>query len=153
MKTYVITVSRQFPTSHKRKGEPTYFVENIPEKKRHTIRQNYELWKKRFERIHAGEACISLRYWSDKPYKSKQVEFKRLYKEDGIGIEKLGWGDFGIHIDGKGYGSDSLSSCVELATNDGLTIADMESWFMKAYQPLVIIHFTNFRYNTNYEKN
>ena len=64
MKTYVITLSKRFPTGHNRAGEPTHFWEKfikgrdnysciyrdfwettIP--KIHTIRANYPLWKKR----------------------------------------------------------------------------------------------------------
>lgn len=90
MITYVITVSRKFPATHPRRGEQTGFVEGIIEKtKLHTIRSNYILWKKRFEKIDAGEACLSLRYWTGKPYCSKQQEFLRLTKEDGIGIQKV----------------------------------------------------------------
>ena len=55
MKTFVLTVSRTFPKTHKRAGQQTWFVEKINEagmpisdeliigKKIHTIRANYEL--------------------------------------------------------------------------------------------------------------
>lgn len=36
--------------------------------KRHTIRANYEFWAKRFEKIAAGEAVLSIREWVGKPY-------------------------------------------------------------------------------------
>lgn len=95
MKTYVLTVSRYFPTTHKRKGEPTYFVEKIlacmaestkgdfkiPNGidynwyeyygailKLHTIRASYDLWAKRIKEVQEGKAILSIRYWSGRPY-------------------------------------------------------------------------------------
>ena len=75
LKVYVITLSRVFPVSHPKAGLKTYFktkLENTnvvpfdpngdsvpdgqPQLKRHTIRANYELWRKRFEQIERGEA-------------------------------------------------------------------------------------------------
>ena len=107
MKTYVITLSKRFPTGHNRAGEPTHFWEKfikgrdnysciyrdfwettIP--KIHTIRANYPLWKKRIAEVERGEACLSIRQWTGKPYRSKQVEIARLTKEDGVGIQRLG---------------------------------------------------------------
>src|SRR5690554_4930802 len=101
MTTYVITLSRTFPGTHPRKGEQTLFVAMLIEVlkwnpdnpklggKLHTIRGNFPLWEKRFKKIEKGEACLSLRYWSEKPYRSKQVEFARLTREDGIGLQKI----------------------------------------------------------------
>jgi len=90
MKTYVITFSRQFPHSHKRSGEETNFVEKIMfGGKIHTIRNSYMVWEDRFKKIYKGEACLALRYWSGKPYRSKQVEFLRLTKDDGICIQPI----------------------------------------------------------------
>lgn len=105
MKTYVITLSRNFPAKHPRKGEPTGFADKIQEAlnyvkyhgvegmkqtkraKIHTMRTNWSLWSKRFRKIYEGKACLSLRVWSGKPYHSKQIEIARLTKEDGIGIQ------------------------------------------------------------------
>jgi len=147
MKTYVITVSRNFPGKHPRKGEETCFIEKIKSGvKLHTIRGNYELWVKRFEKIEKGEACLSLRYWEGKPYSSKQVEFLRLDKSDGIGIQKVEFFDYlyGVNIDDRPQGT----FINVLAKNDGLNNADFESWF-RGYdlsKPMALIHFTKFRY-------
>lgn len=174
MKTYVITLSRKFPKGHRKEGEPTFFKEkfmlgqqcqfcppkdrdtNYPECdeclkhcepiKLHTIRANYDLWSKRFEQVERGEACISVRQWTDKPYRSPQVEIARLTQEHGIGIQKLEFaGTLNcLTIDGE-Y---SISDLNRLAANDGLLFEDWESWF-KAYnlsKPMAIIHFTKFRY-------
>lgn len=154
IKTYVITVSNNFPLKHKKQGEETRFITLIETKfKIHTIRGNFELWKKRFEEVEKGKAVISLRYWSGKPYNSKQIEFKKFAKNDGIGIEKLTFNEKiatpfpSIISDNKIY-VPNISNVDELASNDGLSSEDFKEWF-KSYdltKPMVIIHFTNFRY-------
>lgn len=150
MKTYVITISERFPAKHYKAGWLTGFEFSISmDIKIHTIRGNYPLWKKRFEEIEKGNACLSVRKWSGKPYSSKQIELFRFDKTDGIGIEKL-------------YHScysklPMVHSCLKtqtvsndfLAKNDGLTLEEFKDWF-KDYdlsQPMAIIHFTPFRYN------
>lgn len=157
MKTYVITLSQVFPVTHKRSGEPTGFKDaflqgqnDIFDGKRHTIRANYELWEKRFKKIEEGKACLSVRQWTGKPYRSKQVELARLTKENGIGIQKLCF-----HEDRAGNRTLVLftidgkpQSRLFLAKNDGLSLDDWEEWF-KGYdlsKPLAIINFTKFRY-------
>lgn len=166
MKTYVITLSQKFPAKHPRKGEPTNFNAQLlnavwrahnmsvgfPQfgMKLHTIRANYELWSKRFKQIDAGKAILSVRYWTGKPYCSKQMEVCKLTKEDGIGIQKLAFvpccgiiGATAIIDD-----CDTNLSKITLAQNDGLTHDDWLDWF-KSYdlsKPLAIIHFTPFRY-------
>lgn len=153
MKTYVITLSKTFPATHKRHGEPTYFRDKFfyPDvfgmsKKYHTIRANYDLWEKRFQKIAAGEACLSVRQWTGAPYRSKQEELARLTREDGIGIQRLDIANL--------YGCDRfIVDCYDvalssLAFNDGLSIDDWLEWF-KNYdrtKPLAIIHFTKKRY-------
>lgn len=178
MKTFVLTVSRKFPTTHKRKGEKTNFVEKIEinenlwkgteitrelslrefgSPKYHTVRSNYPLWENRIKQVQEGKAILSLRYWSGKPYNSKQQEFMRLDKDSGVGVQKLVFGysgsnlisDINLPIVLK---SDEYSF-VELeidtiATNDGLSLEDFKEWFKKhdLSQPMAIIHFTKFRY-------
>lgn len=155
MKTYVITLSQVFPATHPRKGEPTgfehKFIAAVEEwgdhwLKIHTIRANYELWRKRFEQIERGEACLSIRQWMGKPYASKQREIARLTKEDGIGLQRL-------ELYNGCLQQPILSSGITiraemLAQNDGLFFEDWLDWF-KSYdlsKPLAIIHFTPFRY-------
>ena len=177
MKTYVITLSKAFPTTHPRKGQGTAFApalrngqtcrkckENNPAmcmgecfsvRKLHTIRANYDFWKKRFEQIAAGNACLSIRQWVGKPYGkgSTQREIVRLTREDGIGIqelrivkEKLNSRPIYLgYVDGK---QGDFNFFQELAVNDGLSFNDWFDWF-KGYdlsQPMAIIHFTKFRY-------
>ena len=172
---YRIGVSKQFPTTHPRRGEQTFFEEKINNvlmpitedpilgKKMHTIRANedgtaFERWEKRFEKINAGEAVLELFHWSGSPYNSKHdgskpVVFATLTKDDGIGIQKL---EFLQNDDGErslewpSINQDWHQSPrgQEVAKNDGLSFEDWKAWF-KGYdlsEPMAIIHFTNFRY-------
>lgn len=163
LKTHVLTVSRTFPVTHKRKGQQTWFVEQINDvlipialepifgRKLHTIRGNYLLWSKRIKEVQEGKAVLSLRYWSEKPYNSPQVEFCRLDKNNGVGIQKI---EFYEDKDGvctiKYPIIDNLAepSIKTIAENDGLSCEDFKEWF-RGYdlnEPMGIIHFTKFRY-------
>lgn len=154
-------VSKVFPSTHKRKGDNTFFPEMIlsglkmhhkltstciskPPEKIHTIRSNYNLWAKRIKEIQEGRAILSLRYWSEKPYRSKQVEICQLDKNSGIGVQLLTEPDNFVYalINGKAL------NWGEVAKNDGLSFNDFCEWF-KHYdlsKPMAIIHFTDFRY-------
>lgn len=145
MKTYVIMLSKVFPKGHIREGEPTGFKEKLLSgEKIHTIRSNYELWKKRIDEVQNGDALISVRQWEDKPYRSKQIEIARFTKENGIGIEH-------IYIPSRAHLNFLLDRLHGLDKNDGLTRADWLSWFENApiKQFLPIIHFTSFRYEND----
>ena len=160
MKTYVLTVSKTFPKTHKRAGEPTFFKDKIildrafGNGKIHTIRSNYQYWKNIVEKIQAGEAILSIRYWSGKPYKSKQVEICQLDKDSGVGVQELDMSAFkrvGLPFinfrDESGVGSKHINA-LELSDNDGLSYDDFKEWF-KDYdmsKPMAVIHFTKFRY-------
>ena len=140
MKTYILILSKVFPATHPRAGQPTGFFDKfmagqaysrkgwLVSPKLHTIRANYALWRKRFEKIDAGEACLSVREWMGAPYRSKQREIARLTKEDGIGIQKLRIKPFQQHLNSVVY---------------------LQPFIFKDYdfsKPLAIIHFTKFRY-------
>jgi hypothetical protein len=156
IKTYVLTVSRFFPKTHKRLGERTWFIEKINEAimpisdkailghKIHTIRGNYDLWQKRADEINKGKAILSIRYWSGKPYNSKQVEVLKIEK---IGIEKIE--NFNNFVFAE-IGSQKINWQM-IAENDGLAFNDFLDWFKlefseKSNKPKVIIHFTDYRY-------
>ena len=164
MKTYVLTISKVFPAYHIKKGEPTNFKDAFKagqvfnrgaeclyhNPKLHTIRGNYELWAKRFEQIERGEAQLSIRQWSGKPYHSKQELICNLTKADGIGIQKLSFDkDRDGCISYKFFNIDGIYADIQdVANNDGLSFNDWREWF-KDYdlsQPMAIIHFTLFRY-------
>ena len=179
-KIYVLMLSTAFPRTHSNRIYPTYFKERfllgqgypdcvVPQDlsgenisncnscgracflvKLHTIRANYPLWEKRIKDIQAGNAVLSIRQWTGKPYRSKQVEIARLTADGGIGIQKLSFDKDkdGVHslkyfnINGK-YIDRGI-----LANNDGLALEYWQEWF-KDYdlsKPMAIIHFTKFRY-------
>lgn len=150
MKTYYLTLSQVFPSTHPRAGEPTYFSESLRRSKIHTIRANYEFWHKRFEKISSGEAVLSIREWVGKPYGkgSSMRELALLTHEDGIGIQKLEFKEIrkdfiAATIDGKPWPREII------AFNDGLSLQDWKEWF-KGYdqgKPMAIIHFTDNRYH------
>lgn len=144
MKTYVLTVSKTFPSTHPKAGKLTEFRYKIATRgKIHTIRMNYELWKKRIDNIKEGKAVLSVRTWSGKPYRSEQVEEFRF---TDVGIQKLQMTALGWFIDD----ADSDITTKEIAVNDGLSIEDFAAWFkgvLKEHdKEMAIIHFTDFRY-------
>ncbi len=146
MKTFVLTVSKQFPKTHKKAGKSTGFVENISRlfskdsEKIHTIRSNYDLWQKRAKEINEGKAILSIRYWSEMPYRSKQVEICKLER---VGVEKLEQPDNFVFapIEGKPIDWEVV------AKNDGLSFEDFCEWFKsRQKEPMAVLHFTDFRY-------
>lgn len=163
MITYYLTLSQVFPSTHSRAGEHTDFEaafhsgQPLPKertfckfKKLHTIRANYDFWAKRFEKIAAGEAVLSIRQWVGKPYGkgSTQREIARLTREDGIGLQQL---RFTVDMDCQRVAiinGITLPSLRVLANNDGLSLEDWNDWFSgyDCSKPMAIIHFTNYRY-------
>ena len=153
MKTYVLTQPEVFPKTHARAGEPTEFREKFLKKEKiHTIRANYELWRKRIKEVQAGRAVLSVRQWTGKPYASPQEEIARLTAEDAVGVQKVeilpGECVFSIvYVVSRGILCKAIKSDI-LARNDGLSPDDWREWF-KDYdlsKPMAIIHFTKFRY-------
>jgi len=144
---YVLTISEFFPSTHVKAGLSTDFVNAISKLiKIHTIRSNYELWKKRADKINNGEAILSVRCWTGKPYQSKQRE---VFSFEKIGVEKLQRDNLlGWFIDDV----DSDYTTKDFAKNDGLSVEDFKEWFKgkNFNEPKAIIHFTNFRYAVNY---
>ena len=145
MKTYVIILSEKFPTTHPRKGQETEFGRSfLNGKKIHTIRGNFSLWEKRIAQIQKGEAVLSVRQWTGKPYQSKQVEIARLTAEDGVGIQELKLTDLSRPTTINGQRIELPL----LAQNDGLSFNEWFNWFIgyDLSKHLAIIHFTKFRY-------
>lgn len=124
-----------------------YKIDNF-RKKRHTIRANYPLWKKRIAEVERGQACLSIRQWTDKPYRSKQVEIARLTKADGVGVQQLSFPDGDMSSPTVRAGRFPLLDLEVLSCNDGLSYSDWYGWFKKydLTKPLAIIQFTYFRY-------
>ena len=152
MITYVLIVSEFFPKTNSKASLPTGFINAISKKfKRHTIRGNYLLWKKRFDKINSGKAVLSVRYWSGKPYKSKQIESFVFDKTDGIGLEKIEFDTDKDNVPALKYpliNNYYKPNIQIISENDGLSLKDFKEWF-KNYdlnEPMAIIHFTSFRY-------
>lgn len=165
MKTYVLTIAKTFPADHPKKGEPTNFAEKIAygmkpydaayeNIKLHTIRGNYPLWKKKIEEVISGNAILSIREWSGKPYASKQTILYDLDHSHGVGIEKLEFYEDKDNVPCIKYpiiNNYAEPNLYEIAHNDGLSTISFKEWF-KSYdlsEPLAIIHFTEFRYVKN----
>ena len=159
IKTYVLTISRTFPKTHRRAGQSTYFAQQITGKlpyeqpgsqqKLHTIRDNYKLWKKRIDEVNAGRAILSVREWTGKPYNSKQEIILEFDHTSGIGVQELKSMDGTFAMIESKIGIAQNYHLATLAKNDGLSLEDFHEWF-KGYDkttPKAIIHFTNnFRY-------
>lgn len=146
LKTYVLMFSSVFPNSHPRAGEPTFFVVKIARfQKKHTIRKNASLWKKRIEEVQRGEAELSLRYWEGKPYRSHQIEFGRLGKEEGVNYQIV---NFNGDITTPTINHWIQPNADEVAKNDGLSFDDWADWF-ECYdlnEDMIIINLCNFQY-------
>ena len=145
MKTYVLMLAKYFPLYHYRAGKETGFKDKLLEgKKIHTIRSNYPLWSKRIKEVQTGEALISIRQWAGKPYKSKQIEIAKLFKENRLGIESF-------IIPEIGELATVLDHYEGIDSNDGLSRLDWMNWFehYERNKELAIIHFTDFRYSSS----
>jgi hypothetical protein len=152
IKTYVITVSVNFPKKKKEKLKLTNFKKKILSgEKKHTLRCNYEYWKKRIDQVNAGKAILSVRYWSDLPYKSKQIEIKQ-FKKGEIDYQSTivtSNADVVLIVTDGMLSNRSLNDkeISTLAKNDGLTLPEFKNWFKKGALNGIIIHFTNdFKY-------
>jgi len=136
-------VSEYFLKSHSKAGEKTDFVAAIvKEIKKHTIRVNFNYWLKAINRIKQGDAILSVRIWTGKPYNSKQKEVFRFTADDGVGIQKLKRAGNLFIVGGDVVPVSTLSA------NDGLSKANFLEWFkgVKSGAEMAVIHFTKFRY-------
>ena len=161
IKTYVLMLSRVFPNTHPRAGEPTGFkAKKEGGVKKHTIRGNFDLWQSRAEEINAGRAILSVRQWSGKPYESGSHHIE-IARHSHLGIQRIMIRfeydrAFGKHfpVGGKVLANDSHQDILleVLAANDGLSVEDFKSWFVtkghtrRFSEERVILHFTDMRY-------
>lgn len=156
-KCYVIIIAKAFPTSHPRRGVPTNFKEQIIDRiKIHTIRGNYKLWKERIDKVNEGEAYLSIREWTGKPYNSKQREIFQLHND----VHPIGYQRVRIYRQDEIFTylyADGFMAPVKLehvAKNDGLDVEDFKRWFFPKgvkgpqYYDGIIIHFTMSKYKT-----
>jgi hypothetical protein len=124
----VLTFSKVFPQKHINAGEPTNFKEKILSgEKIHTIRPETNKWK-------IGDQ-ISMRYWTDKPYHSKQEIFCEEFEVvEVIGIE-INFIDKLLFIDEIEYDIDLI---YKIAKNDGLSFFEFNHWFNKPFKGTLI---------------
>lgn len=129
MKTYVITFSKNFPSYHTKKGFQTNFIDKILDKeKTTTIRTNFKRWNNIRRDVNNGSAILSLRYWSGKPYRSKQVEFALCSK---LNTERVfitnDHNGFEMSINGNYCTEKQIS---DIGKSEGLSIDhDFIDWF------------------------
>lgn len=154
IKTYVITLSKRYLKGHPKAGHPTNFKEKfLSGEKIHTIRGNYELWKKRLDEVRNRKAILSIRQWEGMPYKSKQIEIAKITSVSCCGVQHIS-----LHKPNQDQiywqVNDRKTNVTleEVANNDGLEIEDFRRWFIpkneakEFYFKGAIIHFTPFRY-------
>ena len=154
-KKIIISLSRVFPVTHSRRGEPTDFASKLASgEKKHTIRRNYDLWKVNAEKMERGKFYLSIRQWSGKPYNSPQVEIAQRHNPIGVqpvelyyhadndtitakvmrGERRISSLDYpepkptfaNATIDGREWLD---ADCYTLAKNDGLSVQDFKEWF------------------------
>jgi len=109
----------------------------------HTIRQNYEFWK-RFE----GQE-VALFTWEGKPYRSKQKVFciKRIVSVQESWLSFFCCSRYFTKFQHP-TDNNKIFDIGLIAHNDGFRDrAELEYWFRK-YKPskIAILHFTDFRY-------
>lgn len=149
-KVYVITMMVNFPKEGIYVQTQTGFKKKILSgEKKHTLRQNYEFWKKRIDEINAGKAILSVRQWSGLPYRSEQKEIKQ-FGQGEVGYERVVVLSNAIDVSintGKGYVFLSDKRIKTLAKNDGVPIDLFRKFFKHGVLDGIIIHFTKLRYS------
>ena len=143
----ILKIAKNFLAYHPQKGKPTNFEMKIKAKdKIHTIRPNYEAWKKKIEKVKNGESELIVEQWSGLPYRSSPELLFKYDDKDDIDVSKL------TFEEGKGLivNDEVIVPTEILAKNDGLTLQEFEDWF-KIFppEPFAIIHFTGFRYKAD----
>lgn len=163
----VITFSRVFPSYHPRKGEPTYFVEQIIKGLPYSLHDdsawgNIELctklvlaidkWKdlgRKYHTIRAGHRFkvgdkFSPRVWSGKPYASKQIQFAPDIEVRKVYSFSIGLA--AIYIDQQRWIDKVFIG--KVAGNDGLELQDFLDWFQypKPFDGQVICWNENINY-------
>lgn len=151
-KTKVLILSKTFPAHHAKSGKETYFADSVRMgNKVHTVRSNYDKWKKAFD----SGMNLSIRQWSGKPYHSKQVEIKNI-QAGKWSIQPVlfvdGLYNLEVYVDDY-ISNEGIVNPEILAFNDGLSLEDFEDWFEPELHKNrafgfdgVIIHFTDFKY-------
>ncbi len=146
-KTFILTVSKIFLGDHPKKGQITSFKNKILDNiKIHTMRGNFKYWSSIVKKVNSGQAILSVRQWTDKPYHLDengigQIEIARFEK---LGYQKVKYNRGKLMtIDGKRF--TEKKDFKKIAKNDGLTLDEFNDWFPEKFTG-IIIHFTDFKY-------
>lgn len=146
----VVTLSKKFFPAHYRAGQETEFKAKVlAETKKHTCRSNYEYWAKKIARVKETSGVLSVRQWSEKPYRSPQevitevpadiVSAQKLeLRRDKVMVEHYvegerspiatSWNyDYTAQVDGR------LVPLLALAENDGLNVEEFKAWFAPVF--------------------
>ena len=120
-----------FPAYHPRTGQPTGFVEKILDgTKKHTVRKNYNNWKR------VDGKRVALCVWEGKPYRSKAMPFATAI----LHVDQIAGYDIIVGRPGVHFMRDILGepfSWEEFSSDDGLSLDDFLSWFKNDKYALV----------------
>lgn len=153
-KKITMIISRVFPETHSKRGEPTDFANKIASgEKKHTIRSNYDMWNVNAQKMEGGNYYLSLRQWSGFPRKSRLVEIAKRYNPIGVQAIELHYHHSNDTVTATIDGCECRDiSSLELAKNEGLSERDFKEWFFgenphedKIFKGC-IVHFTNLEY-------
>lgn len=146
----VVTLSKKFFPAHYRAGQETEFKAKVlAETKKHTCRSNYEYWAKKIAKVKETGGVLSVRQWSEKPYRSPQEVITEV-PADVVSIQKLelrrdkvmvehhvegerspiatAWNyDYTAQVDGRPV------PLLALAENDGLNVEEFKAWFKPVF--------------------
>lgn len=132
MKKFRMPISKTFPATHPKAGQPTYFFEAICEsKKLHTIRSNYHNWANRAKQVNENIATITYYEWDGIPYRSSNTD---LFTLKFMHVSKLEFADpGGVTINNicNVFIDDILYKIPfnKIAENDYLSPSDFYDWF------------------------
>lgn len=146
-KKTILMMSNYYPNRHSKAGQETMFVDKIAySEKLHTIRGNYDRWAKIEDKVNRGEMVISIRVWTDKPFRSKMAEVMRLNRCSVQHLKgRIVRGMPVCTVDEQSVPSELL------AANDGLELSDWTEWIFGSTEEgteidMAIIQLTDFRY-------
>lgn len=142
---------------HPKAGQPTYFKERFKSGlKIHTMRSNIDYWVPKIQEVIDGDARLSVREWTGKPYASQQMLIEDLTDRDGVGyqIARLDARNVCVEHPDHKKAYDCGIDQIYAAANDGLLWDDFNDWMQlgdekdnnSPRKDVVIIHFTDFRY-------
>lgn len=152
----VLMCSRHFPKGHPKQGQPTWFVEKVWKSiwvahkgsanplypwweiydeafPSGDIRENIHQHQPKHHTIRAGSRfkpgdMVSLRVWSDKPYRSKQIEFAQVEVKKTWAIRLTIVNNTSVVLTINGV-EKHARWVHQLAANDGLDSLDFINWF------------------------